>query len=539
VKSPVPVVFVVFDEFSGTTLMNDKLEIDAVHFPQFARLAKHSTWYRKMTTVHPRTGTAVPAILSGRFPVREQPPVAAEFPGNLLQVIESTKEFDMAVFEPATRLCPKSVRYLPEPTHSFSRKTIDLIYTLAVVYPRLLFARDTPIDFPKIPLSWFGAHENTVSRSEKFQDLTEGLFAYSRGLNRDQQLDHFLRCLRTSDRNRFCFMHAMIPHYPWCYLPTGEKYQSEAFSSQFPPYATGELGEDWPAEPGIAIRSEHRYRLQVGFIDHFIGRVLDRLEEAGIMDECLLIVTSDHGVSFHPGHSRRQPDANNIADIMSVPLFIKLPGQTEGRIDDRNVESVDLLPTIADVLGIDLPEPVDGIPVSKEPRRPRKTIYFEKTMAVVEPDFPQLPSAALRQAALFGTEPLEYLPPAAASHYEWHGSPVSQFKIDDRGLIYHKINSFDNSFESKEQQDLYLANLLINGQFIDNEVTENAAEFVLVVDGIIRDTRKIEWAYPGDRYFEFFIPDLEFAKNPGRIELYIVDPSQMEIRLRPLKLVDS
>ena len=39
---------------------------------------------------------------------------------------------------------------------------------------------------------------------------------------------------------------------------------------------------------------------------------------------------------------------------MSVPLFIKLPGQTEGRIDDRNVESVDILPTIADVLGISI-----------------------------------------------------------------------------------------------------------------------------------------------------------------------------------------
>ena len=57
------------------------------------------------------------------------------------------------------------------------------------------------------------------------------------------------------------------------------------------------------------------------------ARLLDRLAETGVLDQCLLIVTSDHGVSFRPGHSRRLPDPDNLADIASVPLFIKLPGQ--------------------------------------------------------------------------------------------------------------------------------------------------------------------------------------------------------------------
>ena len=53
-RHPTPVVLVVFDEFSGTTLLNDRMEIDARRFPQFARLAKTSTFYRNATTVHPR-----------------------------------------------------------------------------------------------------------------------------------------------------------------------------------------------------------------------------------------------------------------------------------------------------------------------------------------------------------------------------------------------------------------------------------------------------------------------------------------------------
>ena len=116
----------------------------------------------------------------------------------------------------------------------------------------------------------------------------------------------------------------------------------------------GVFSEDWLSDPATIERNEFRYRLQVGFVDRFVGRLLDRLVETNVLDKCLLIVTADHGVSFRPGHSRRVPDADNLADIASVPLFIKLPGQKRGRIDDRNVESVDIFPTIAESLGIEL-----------------------------------------------------------------------------------------------------------------------------------------------------------------------------------------
>ena len=43
-----------------------------------------------------------------------------------------------------------------------------------------------------------------------------------------------------------------------------------------------------------------------------------------------------------------------------MPLFIKLPGQRRGRIISRPVRTIDLLPTIADVLGIRIPWHVDG-----------------------------------------------------------------------------------------------------------------------------------------------------------------------------------
>ena len=71
-KHPTHVVMVVFDEFSGTTLLNDQMEIDARRFPHFARLAKASTFYRNATTVHPRTTCRCPrdlvrSVSSDRF----------------------------------------------------------------------------------------------------------------------------------------------------------------------------------------------------------------------------------------------------------------------------------------------------------------------------------------------------------------------------------------------------------------------------------------------------------------------------------------
>ena len=66
------------------------------------------------------------------------------------------------------------------------------------------------------------------------------------------------------------------------------------------------------------------------------------------------MVTSDHGVSFRPGQYFKGFSAANLADIMSVPLLIKAPHQRRGRIDDSNIQSVDVMPTIASLLDVKL-----------------------------------------------------------------------------------------------------------------------------------------------------------------------------------------
>jgi hypothetical protein len=67
VGNAAPVVLVVFDEFYVGWLLDDRNEINADRFPNFAALGQQATWFRNATAVHPFTAFAVPAILTGEY----------------------------------------------------------------------------------------------------------------------------------------------------------------------------------------------------------------------------------------------------------------------------------------------------------------------------------------------------------------------------------------------------------------------------------------------------------------------------------------
>ena len=532
-RHPTPVVLVVFDEFSGTTLLNDRMEIDARRFPQFARLAKTSTFYRNATTVHPRTIVAVPAILSGRFPKKDLTPLAANYPGNLFQTIRSTGQFDMAVFEPATRL-DSTREHHHKSGQTALQKTGGLIRILATIYLRLILPEDFP-DVPGIPLEW-----SPVDKAETEVELTHGserLIHYSGVGDRPQQLAHFLNCIKSSVRPRFTFLHVELPHVPWVFLPTGEQYVHETNYSGGPAGAVGSLGEDWLNDPATVHRNEFRYRLQVGFVDRFVGRLLDRLAETHGLDKCLLIVTADHGVSFRPGHSRRVPDADSLADIASVPLFIKLPGQKQGRVDDRNVESVDIFPTIADSLGIELSQAVDGIPVSQARRRPQKTMYDDGRKTVIEPDLPQRREAVLRQFELFGHDDLDHLPASIPTHPELHGRNIASFVVEGKPVpatLIDPLRERSNQSPYSWMKEVATSRSFLKGTLKESELPETPAELVVTVDGLVRDSGSTFRSYGNRQGFEFLLPKSVMQNAPNVVRLYLVNRSQNPPSLRPV-----
>lgn len=108
------------------------------------------------------------------------------------------------------------------------------------------------------------------------------------------------------------------------------------------------------------------YYALVTEIDHHVGEILNALEEAGMDNETIVIYTADHG-DFVGNHGMVEKCAfgqNVYEDILNIPLIIRYPGKTdEGKRIGELVSNVDVLPTLIELLDLEVPElkyPIQG-----------------------------------------------------------------------------------------------------------------------------------------------------------------------------------
>jgi hypothetical protein len=360
VTSTAPVVMLVFDEFDGAMLMDHRQRLDRSRFPHFAALAARATWYRNATTVADRTLRAVPGLLSGRRPPDDALAVRADYPDTVFSLLGDTHE--MHVTETATELCPERLcgeRARPDAPSRLG----SLVSDLSVVSLHLVLPRDLRSDLPNVSQSFGDFRAEGDSRGDAVAD-PDALKGFSAG--RPQTFERFLRGIRAGAEPGFHFLHLAIPHAPWQYLPDGRQYPASG------PTFPGLDFDTWREDPAPVRLSLQRHLLQAGYADHLVGRLIARLRRTGLFQRALVVVTADHGVSYRPGDDRRTTTPTNVADIASVPLFVKYPRARQGRIDDRMARTVDVVPTIAHALGSRLPwaaagRPLDGPPARRAP----------------------------------------------------------------------------------------------------------------------------------------------------------------------------
>ena len=90
---------------------------------------------------------------------------------------------------------------------------------------------------------------------------------------------------------------------------------------------------------------EYQYDVAMRYLDYHLGALIAELRTRRLLDDSLIIITSDHGESFSPRDSHRHgllPFEHQIR----VPMVIKAPGQKEGRRVQTPVQGIDILPTI-------------------------------------------------------------------------------------------------------------------------------------------------------------------------------------------------
>ncbi len=277
--------------------------------------------------------------------------------------------------------------------------------------------------------------------------------------------------------------------------------------------------------------------MQAGLADTLVGRLRDRLTSAGIYNDALVIVTADHGVSLRPGDRARNFSGDNAAEVLSVPLIVKPPEAMSqvrrGTTDDTNAETIDVLPTVARVLGIDLAWQVDGRSlIGGDPPRPEKKFFFNAaTMtATFKPDelWASRDQAARRQADMFG---LDKWPAFTVPGYRGLvGRDVASFgdikSIDGVRVVVDGKDGLKNvNLKSRELP----AQLM--GRFAQADAAA-AARHVLAValnGKIVATTR----AWPGSLRWMVMLPPDDLRAGPNDLDVFVVDPSRPETILRP------
>ena len=338
-----PIVLIVFDEFPLNSLLDRNREIDRARYPNVARLVAGASWYRNASTVSSQTIWAVPAIVSGIYPVEANAvPTRRYFPNNLFTML--SESYRMTVFGRFLQLCPaNSCTYDLEVHDSLAALLADL----GMVYLHIVSPDAMAAQLPPIVGDWRDFATRRLFRDDEGEQ---------RRNDRASEFDRFLETITADREARLYFLHTLTPHMPFEYVPSGRRYEAPDYQR----HTEGGSRLFVKSDPWLPTVLQQRHLLQVGFVDRFVGRLVERLKAQGIYDEALIIITSDHGASFQHGMPRRTFTDNTRAEIMMVPLIVKFPGQVSGRVSDENVETVDIVPTIASVLSAAVPYDVDG-----------------------------------------------------------------------------------------------------------------------------------------------------------------------------------
>jgi beta-glucosidase len=168
----------------------------------------------------------------------------------------------------------------------------------------------------------------------------------------------FIQKNHTED-NWFLQIETFDPHEPFfSYEKYKELYPHDYDGPQF----------DWPdyarvkETPEQVEHARYEYAALLSMCDHYLGKVLDKMDELGLWEDTMLIVNTDHGflLGEHDWWAKSiQPWYNEIAH---TPLFIWDPrSKIQGEHCQSLVQTVDLAPTLLDFFGITPPKTMQGV----------------------------------------------------------------------------------------------------------------------------------------------------------------------------------
>jgi len=114
-----------------------------------------------------------------------------------------------------------------------------------------------------------------------------------------------------------------------------------------------------PPPPFNQLFAGRLYDGEIAYADESMGTLLDRLRALGVYERTLVVFASDHGEGLGEHHE----DTHSILaynTTLHVPLVMRIPGGPAGRVVDERVGTVDIVPTVLDLLGLAVPDGIHG-----------------------------------------------------------------------------------------------------------------------------------------------------------------------------------
>jgi arylsulfatase A-like enzyme len=170
------------------------------------------------------------------------------------------------------------------------------------------------------------------------------------------------------DRPLFVYIHTIDPHDP--YLPP------EEFRRRFAPrseelavkIATQPRRQTWGSAASVLEQLKDLYDAEIAFNDRSFGEFLSVLRRLDLYENSFVVLVSDHGEEFRE-HGAWTHGKNLHGETLNFPFIVKFPYQEEGVRRTEVTQHIDLVPTLADYIGIATPSFVEGRSLV-EPRRP-------------------------------------------------------------------------------------------------------------------------------------------------------------------------
>lgn len=206
-----------------------------------------------------------------------------------------------------------------------------------------------------------------------------------------EQTRTFIAEQQQADRPFFAVCSFVDPHHPW--TPTREyfeRYDPNQLPEPLPRPENFDAVRPVPARhywEGGHLSIEELQRMRAAYfamvsqIDTAVGSLMDALEARGMLDDTLIIFTSDHG-DYNGDMKLIRKGPFHTEATLHIPLLVSGPGVMTGAASEALTQHVDLVPTVLDLLKLPVPDSVQGMSFSEVLRQPtapgtRQWQFFE------------------------------------------------------------------------------------------------------------------------------------------------------------------